>query len=321
MENFTRWDDYLVAEHELIERSMAVLKGCLESIELSVEVNTVQLGRALDLLLQFGDKIHNAKEEQCLFPLMGKKGVPVQGGPLGVMLMEHEAERALLTRMQGVLPGFAELSFTDRLQFKEEGMDYLKIRAEHIWKENDVLYPMGRQVLSLEDNAFLLAEFARINREAYGEAAFAQFQAMTAEVEKGGRGSKKPIEALSYQQLDAIMEALPFEVTFVDAKDSVAYFNRLDKVKIFPRSRSVIGRQVEKCHPEKSVDTVKKIVSGFKQKTMDKAEFWIDFKGDKILIRYFPVYDDAGEYLGVLEVTQEIGAIQKLTGQKRLLDI
>ena len=83
----------------------------------------------------------------------------------------------------------------------------------------------------------------------------------------------------------------------------------------------VIGRQVEKCHPEKSVDTVKKIVSGFKQKTMDKAEFWIDFKGDKILIRYFPVYDDAGEYLGVLEVTQEIGAIQKLTGQKRLLDI
>lgn len=321
MENFTRWDDYLVAEHELIERCMAVLKECLEAIELSVEVNTVKLGRAIDFLLQFGDKIHNAKEEQCLFPLMGKKGIPVQGGPLGVMLMEHEAERNLLTRMQAILPAFAELSFADRLQFKEEGMEYLTIRAEHIWKENDVLYPMGRKVLSEADNQDLLAEFARINRETYGEQAFAQFQAMTAEVEKGGQGGKKLIENLSYRQLDAIMEALPFEVTFVDAKDAVAYFNRLDKTKIFPRTRSVIGRQVEKCHPEKSVDTVKKIVTGFKAKTLDKAEFWIDFKGEKVLIRYFPVYDDAGEYLGVLEVTQEIGALQKLTGQKRLLDM
>ena len=321
MENFTRWDDYLVAEHELIERSMAVLKKCLEAIELSVEVNTVQLGRAIDFLLQFGDKIHNTKEEQRLFPLMGKKGIPVQGGPLGVMLMEHEAERKLLTRMQGLLPGFADLSFTDRLQFKEEGMEYLTIRAEHIWKENDVLYPMGRKVLSEADNQELLAEFAKINREAYGDQAFTKFQAMTAEVEKGGKSDKKLIEGLSYRQLDAIMEALPFEVTFVDAKDSVAYFNRLDKTKIFPRTRSVVGRQVEKCHPEKSVDTVKKIVTGFKAKTLDKAAFWIDFKGDKVLIRYFPVYDDAGEYLGVLEVTQEIGAIQKLTGQKRLLDI
>ncbi len=321
MENFTRWDDYLVAEHELIERSMAVLKTCLEAIELSVEVNTVQLGRALDFLLQFGDKIHNSKEEQCLFPLMGQKGIPVQGGPLGVMLMEHEAERKLLTRMSGLLPGFADLSFTDRLQFKEEGMEYLKIRAEHIWKENDVLYPMGRQVLSEADNRDLLNQFDRINRETYGEGAFAKFQAMVAEVEKGGKSAKKLIEGLSYRQLDAIMEAMPFEVTFVDAKDSVAYFNRLDKVKIFPRTRSVIGRQVEKCHPEKSVGTVQKIVTGFKEKTLDKAEFWIDFKNDKILIRYFPVYGDDGDYLGVLEVTQEIGALQKLTGQKRLLDI
>lgn len=320
MENFSRWDDYLVAEHELIERSMAILKQCLDAIELSVDVNTFQLGRAIDFLLQFGDKIHNTKEEKILFPLMESHGVPVQGGPLGVMLQEHEAERQLLTRMQGILPVFSELTFAERLEFKEEGMEYLKVRADHIWKENDVLYPMGRKVLTDADNTSLMAEFTRINRETYGENAFAQFQAMVDELEKGGQGTKKLIEGLSYKQLDAIMEALPFEVTFVDANDSVAYFNRLDKIKTFPRTRSVIGRQVEKCHPEKSVDTVKKIVTGFKDKTLDKAEFWIDFKGDKVLIRYFPVYGDDGKYLGVLEVTQEIGAIQKITGQKRLLD-
>ena len=64
----------------------------------------------------------------------------------------------------------------------------------------------------------------------------------------------------------------------------------------------------------------KVIVGGFKNKTRDSAEFWIDFRGDKILIRYFPVYDDEGMYMGVLEVTQAIGRIQGLEGQKRLLD-
>lgn len=73
------------------------------------------------------------------------------------------------------------------------------------------------------------------------------------------------------------------------------------------------------CHPAKSVDQVKKIVAGFKDGSLDKAEFWIDMGADKIYIRYFPVRNSQGGYMGVLEVTQEIGAIQKITGQKRLL--
>lgn len=319
MENFTRWDDYLVAEHELIERSMAVLKTIAEQIELDEDINLVQLSRSIDFLLNFGDKIHNKKEEEQVFPLMAQKGIPIEGGPLGVMLKEHEEERSLLTKMSAALPGFNTLSFEEKIEFKEEALEYLKVRADHIWKENDVLYPMGRQAFADSDNTALLESFDKINSETYGKNAFEKFNAMVAEVEEG-RQTKKLIEGLSYKQLDAIMEALPFEVTFVNADDSVAYFNRLDKTKIFPRTRSVIGRKVDKCHPEKSVGTVQKIVSGFKNKTMDKAEFWIDFKDDKILIRYFPVYGDEGEYLGVVEVTQEIAAIQGLTGQKRLLD-
>jgi DUF438 domain-containing protein len=143
---------------------------------------------------------------------------------------------------------------------------------------------------------------------------------MLDEVERGGQATKSLVHNLSMNQIYTIMETLPFEVTFVDANDTVAYFNRLDKEKVFVRTRSVIGRKVQKCHPESSVDQVQKIVSGFKNGTMDKAEFWINFKGDKILIRYFPVHDDNGKYMGVLEVTQEIGEIQKLTGEKRLLD-
>ena len=70
----------------------------------------------------------------------------------------------------------------------------------------------------------------------------------------------------------------------------------------------------------KSVDTVIRIVEGFKNRTMDKAEFWINFREETIMIRYFPVYNEDEVYMGVLEVTQEIGWIKKLEGEKRLLD-
>jgi len=319
MAEYTRWDDWLVAEHEMIERAMEVLKTNLKQVE-EKKHDKVQTGRAIDFLLEFGDKIHNIKEEKFLFPRMSERGVPVEGGPIGVMLMEHEMERELLVKMQMALGSLKATTDEKRAIFVKEGMDYLAIRAEHIWKENDVLYNMARQILNEDDFTYLLDEFKKSDIQHYGEEASAKFDAMLTEVEEGGK-KMRLVENLSKNQLHAIMETMPFEVTFVDAEDTVAYFNRLDKEKIFARTRSVIGRKVHKCHPEKSVDTVLKIVEGFKNKTLDKAEFWIDFRDEKVLIRYFPVYDeDSGDYMGVLEVTQEIGWIQKLEGQKFLLD-
>ena len=318
MENYTRWDDFLVAEHEMIERAMAVLKNNLENIDEAVKT-PLQMQRAIDFLLEFGDKVHNTKEENFLFPLMGQKGMPVEGGPIGVMLMEHDAERNLLQRMMAELPNLPEATTSARHKFAAEGFEYLTIRAEHIWKENDVLYAMGRKVFSDEDNTSLLDSFKTLDQETYGDSAREHYAQMLAEVEKDSEAKKRLIRNLSYEQIDAIMETLPFEVTFVDAEDTVAYFNKLDKTKLFTRTRSVIGRKVEKCHPDKSVEMVNQIVSGFKDRTMDHAEFWIDFRDDKILIRYYPVYSETDEYMGVLEVTQAIGAIQKIEGEKRLM--
>ena len=318
MENYTRWDDFLVSEHEMIERAMAVLKSNLEKIDEAVKT-PLQMQRAIDFLLEFGDKMHNTKEEIFLFPLMGRKGLPVEGGPIGVMLMEHDSERKLLQRMMADLPNLAEASAAGCAKFAAEGFEYLKIRAEHIWKENDVLYAMGRKVIDEQENSALLQEFKTLDRQTYGDAARQHYEQMLAEVEKDSEAKKRLLHNLSYEQIDAIMETLPFEVTFVDAEDTVAYFNKLDKTKLFPRTRSVIGRKVEKCHPEKSVDMVRQIVSGFKDRSMDHAEFWIDFRGDKILIRYYPVYSESNEYMGVLEVTQAIGTIQKIEGEKRLI--
>jgi len=313
-----QWDECLVNQHEMIERAMDVLKKELKKVT-HADYDPFGLKRALDFLSVFGDRIHNLKEEQFLFPRMIERGIPA-GGPIRVMLAEHEAERQLLQKMSAEIEGLGEAPANQKNEFKQKGLDYLKIRAEHIWKENDALYKMGAKVLTVEDQQQLIEAFNEVNREHYGDNAETHFLQMLKEVEQGGQGRQRLIHNLSIEQLDAILETLPVEVTFVDANDTVAYFNRLDKEKIFVRTRSVIGRKVHKCHPAKSVDRVEQIVSGFKAGTLAEAEFWIDFKGDKVLIRYFPVRNEKGEYLGVLEVTQSIGRLQKLEGQKRLLD-
>ena len=91
MEQATRWDDYLIAEHELIERCMAVLKTCLDNFDQAVTQH-FQMQRALDFLLAFGDTMHNRKEEKILFPLMIQRGLPAEGGPdvFSVMLNDEE---------------------------------------------------------------------------------------------------------------------------------------------------------------------------------------------------------------------------------------
>ncbi len=313
-----RWDKILVAEHEMIERAMDVLKKELKKVTKGTFDGLI-LKRALDFLKEFGDSIHNMKEEEYLFPLMIERGIP-QDGPIRVMLSEHDSERHLLQEMSNETDKLSTANAETKSDFKRKGLEYLTIRAEHIWKENDVLYKMANQALTDQDAEKLVQDFMRIDKEHYGDNATDKYEAMLEEVEKGVKGTASLVGNLSYEQIDAIMETLPVEVTFVDADDVVAYFNRLDKEKVFVRTRSVIGRKVQKCHPAKSVHMVEQIVSGFKNGTMENADFWIDFNNDKILIRYFPVCNRAGKYIGVLEVTQEIGWIQKLEGQKRLLD-
>ncbi|HDL18162.1 MAG TPA: DUF438 domain-containing protein [Bacteroidetes bacterium] len=313
-----RWDEILVGEHEMIERAMDVLQREIDKLPFG-DIDIFSVRRAVDFLFLFGDTIHNKKEEEYLFPLLMERGIP-KDGPIRVMLLEHDMERKLLVELNDEAPSLTKQPEREKIGFKEKVFEYLNIRANHIWKENDVLYNMGRRVFSEEDNRCLVENFTGLNREHYGDEAEDQFNRMLDEVEQGGKARKSLIHNLTYEQIDAIMETLPIEVTFVDADDMVAYFNRLDKEKIFVRTRSVVSRKVQKCHPEKSLHVVQKIIDGFKNGTMDEAEFWIDFMGDKVHIRYFPVRDDEGNYLGALETTQKIGNIQKLTGEKKLLD-
>jgi PAS domain S-box-containing protein len=117
--------------------------------------------------------------------------------------------------------------------------------------------------------------------------------------------------------LSKVLDSLPFEFSYVDEDDRVRLFNK-NGDRIFPRPPGVIGRRVQDCHPSKSVDKVQQILDEMKAGKRDSAEFWIDLNDRKIHIRYFAVREN-GEYMGCLEVSQDITDLQKIRGEKRLL--
>jgi PAS domain S-box-containing protein len=127
------------------------------------------------------------------------------------------------------------------------------------------------------------------------------------------------IENLSKEQLRGIFEAIPVEISFVDENDLVRFWNK-HETRIFKRPASVVGKSVQNCHPKQSVDKVNKILSDFKSGRRDSAEFWINLGEKKVYIRYFPVRDKAGKYLGTLEATQDITKIREIEGERRLLE-
>ncbi|WP_439185355.1 PAS domain-containing protein [Carboxylicivirga taeanensis] len=121
------------------------------------------------------------------------------------------------------------------------------------------------------------------------------------------------------EQIQLIFNHLPVDITFVDEHNKVCYFSS-PKKRIFPRTTAIIGREVNNCHPPESVHVVEQIVEAFRKGEKEQADFWIRLKGEYVLIQYFALRNQQGEYKGVIEVSQEIGGIKALQGERRLLD-
>ncbi|GAA3312418.1 hypothetical protein GCM10020331_000070 [Ectobacillus funiculus] len=115
-----------------------------------------------------------------------------------------------------------------------------------------------------------------------------------------------------------MMNHLPVDITFIDKDDVVRYFSH-GKERIFARTKAVIGRTVQNCHPPKSVHIVEELLEDFKSGRKDSEDFWIKFKEKYVYIRYFAVRSEDGEYMGTLEFTQNINPIQQIQGEKRIL--
>lgn len=307
------WSELLVADHDQTEKVI----DALETLWSDRAPEPATVARALRYFNEFADGCHNQKEELHLFPRLQAAGMPAEGGPLAVMLAEHERSQELLTSFttlgQRVVAGDATASAEMVTVFQEYGA----LLKSHYWKENDILYPMGRRFLPAQEGAAVVADIETLEAS-LGPDTRQRFAALAQEITHGTLDDLSA--ALDRSVVAALLNTLPIELSFVDAEDRVRYFSHENHAKLFPRTRGVIGLNVRNCHPPKSVHMVEQILADFKADTRRQADFWIDMADKKLHIRYFAVRGAAGEYLGCLETVQDITAIQQLQGQKRLLD-
>ena len=269
-----------------------------------------------DKLLSILDRLaeidrHFVRKENQLFPVLEQKGIT---GPSKVMWALHDDIRGFIRDVRKrVAEGKMERIAMEALA---------KMVNDMIYKEEHILFPMALESLSE-------AEWVRVAR-GEEEAGYAWITPEARWKPAADTGMQQPTAGniaglsldtgqLTLEQVNLVLTHLPVDLSFVNENDEVLYYSASPE-RIFPRSPGVIGRKVQNCHPPKSMDMVEKILKAFKDGSKSTAEFWIQMRGRVLHIRYFAVRDTAGKYRGCLEVSQDITQIQKLTGQKRLLD-
>jgi DUF438 domain-containing protein len=308
------WSEHLIEDHNTTERVFEAVARALSQPD-GPPARLLEAFR--DYAVGYIDGCHNQKEERHLFPLIEKRGVPRQGGPLAVMLAEHEQSKGLLAQLVGLVNRYAagdtQVLGTLETTFEQ----YTELLKGHFWKETDILYPMAQRVMSDQDARDVLSGLLQTEAD-LGPDTHQRFYALADQITTMGQ-LEDLSAALPKELIASILNTLPVELSFVDAEDTVRYFSHEHQEKIFPRTRGSIGVKVQQCHPQKSVHMVNQILADFKSGKRNVAQFWIDLGGRMIYIRYFPVRE-RGTYVGCLEVVQDITAIQKLEGQKRLLD-
>ncbi len=176
-----RATDALRSDHEVIERALRVMERAALRLEAGQALSPEVLSSAVDFLRHFADGCHHAKEEQALFPRLIERGLIRDGGPIGVMLHEHDLGRAYIRRLENALDRDDNESTVDALQC------YTALLRNHILKENEVLFPMADRLLTKEDDEELVAAFDRLERERIGATVIERYGALLSHIERAVR--------------------------------------------------------------------------------------------------------------------------------------
>jgi DUF438 domain-containing protein len=264
---------------------------------------------------------HYQRKEYLVFPYLEKNEIT---GPPKVMWGKHDEIRDQLKGCIALLleKDVSKQDLSDALELLY--FPALKAMSDMIQKEEEILFPMCMDVLSAEDWWNIHRQTLEFGFTLYDpeiEWNPEEFQEVSGEEETGylSKGAVSlPSGSFSLAELKAILNTAPVDMTFVDKNDKVKFFTQ-GKHRIFPRSRSIINRDVRLCHPPGSVDIVEKIIEDFRSGKESHAPFWIQIKGRFILIEYYALRDDNGEYLGTLEVSQDLTNARELQGERRIL--
>lgn len=277
---------------------------------------------------------HYKRKEYLLFPFLEKLEIT---GPPKVMWGKHDQIREQLKECHKVLD-------LEKIITKQELIStiisFLAPTIEAIesmvMKEEEILLPMCLEKFS-EENWYQIyletpvygyclydpkAEWTPSKEVAqkmqHNSATGSSETGFTMEYQKGA-----PVRLSSgsfhLKELEALFLTLPVDITYVDANDKVKFFSHSPN-RVFERNRSIIGRDVRLCHPPGSVNIVEQILVDFKSGKENQAKFWIsNFMGRFVFIEYTALRGKDNEYLGVIEVTQDITELRKLEGDQRLL--
>lgn len=298
--------DYLMRENRALEEKLEGIKEIIK--DKSYKTGKEKLMLRIRELQEFNH--HYLKKENILFPYLEKKMKKFDG--LSIMWALHDETRAQIKKVIECLEAEdckdAELNTElGKLFFAMYGL---------VQKEELILFPAASEIIT--DSEWLEMQRQSMEYEfPFIEKPEPVEKDYLPDIKEGCRFETET-GALDFEEMLAILNTLPVDLTFVDENKKVKFFTK-PKDRIFPRSPAIIGRDVEKCHPPESVHVVNEILDAFKDGKQDNAVFWIKAKGRMILIQYFALRDTKGKYIGTLEASQDITDIVKLEGERRLL--
>jgi DUF438 domain-containing protein len=277
---------------------------------------------------------HYRRKEETIFPHLEAHGVTA---PSKVMWGKDDEVRGLVKQAESLARTAAGAGSTHvAAQKLAEACDAAE---SMVTKEENVLVPLALQTLDARDwkqvaedgaeygyvlideppkwrpSMIELAEAAVNAAKLGGEAPAAPAVQPTAGLPGDGKVHLST-GAFTPQQLEAVLNTIPMDITFVDADDKTRYFSH-GSDRLFARPMSCLGRDVYDCHPPKSQEMVHKVFNDFRTGARDTYEFWIHLHGKFVYIRYFAVRDADGTYLGALETTMDVTHIQELEGDNR----
>ncbi len=264
---------------------------------------------------------HYRRKENLLFPYFEKNDMP---GPPTVMWGKHDEVRELL---KGTIEALQKIDNIGGAEAKAFCLFAVKPAAEAvddmIYKEEKILFPTALDLLTEQDWYEIYIQSDEIGYCLYvPEFEWTPEGGFHKEIKKVAAQSNRiqmPTGSFELEELISAFTTMPFDLTFVDKNDTVRYFSP-GADRIFDRSRAILGRKVQYCHPPKSVNIVNQIIADFKSGEQDRARFWINLGPRFIYITYYALRSKNGDYLGTLEVTQDLTELRKLEGEQRLLN-
>jgi DUF438 domain-containing protein len=262
--------------------------------------------------------IHYSRKENVLFPMLEKHDITA---PPKVMWGIDDEIRAEIKEVLSIL---SQKSF-DLKELIEKAESTVTKTSEMIFKENNILVPLMNTTFSLVewyniDKAQREFGLCLIESQDDWDIKIEDIDEEETKEEVVNQNGEISFDAGSLvpEEINAILNTIPLDMTFVDKNDKVKYFTQ-GKERVFDRPLTIIGREVSMCHPPSSVHIVEQIVEDLRSGRKDNEDFWIKMGPMFVYIRYFAVRNKAGEFLGTLEVTQNIKPIIELEGEKRLM--